>query len=94
MIHTPADEVLLTLVALRHLVIVSRLLLLQGLPLSTVVDLARSVLDIPLGTTIGIVSHSAISEASITTGGSRGIVPHRCARRSAQAILRKVGTLH
>jgi hypothetical protein len=40
------------------------------------------------------VSHFATSEASITTGGSRGIVLPRCARRSALAILRKVGTLH
>jgi hypothetical protein len=40
------------------------------------------------------VSHFTTSEASITTGGSRGIVPHRCAHRSALAILRKVGTLH
>jgi hypothetical protein len=56
MIHTPADEVLLTLVVLRRLVVVPGLLLLWGLPLSTVVDLAWTILDIPLGTTIGIVS--------------------------------------
>jgi hypothetical protein len=94
MIHTPADEVLLTLVVLWRLVIVSGLLLLRGLPLSTVVELARSVLDVPLWTTVGIVSHFATSEASITTGGSRGIFPHRCARRSALAVLQKVGMLH
>jgi hypothetical protein len=94
MIHTPADEVLLSLVALRRLVIVPGLLLLRGLPLSTVVELARSVLDVPLGTTISIVSCLATSEASIATSGSRGIVPHRCARRSALAILRKVRMLH
>jgi hypothetical protein len=40
------------------------------------------------------VSHLATSEASITTGGSRGIVPHRCSLRSAPAILREVGMLH
>jgi hypothetical protein len=94
MIHTPANEVLLTLVVLRHLVVVPGLLLLRGLPLSTVVELARSVLDVPLGTTISIVSHFTTSKASITTGGSRGIVPHQCAHRSALAILWKVGMLH
>jgi hypothetical protein len=93
MIHTPADEVLLTLVALRHLVVVPGLLL-RGLPLSTVVELAWSVLAISLVTTVGIVSHFTTSEASITTGGSRGVVPHRCARRSTLMILREVGTLH
>jgi hypothetical protein len=40
MVYTPADEVLLTLVALRRLVVVSRLLLLRDLPLSAVVELA------------------------------------------------------
>jgi hypothetical protein len=94
MIHTPADEVLLTFVVLRRLVVAPGLLLLWGLPLSTVVELAWSVLDVSLRTTISIVSHFATSEASITTGGSRGIVPHRCARRSALAILWKVGMLH
>jgi hypothetical protein len=95
MIHTPADEVLLTLVVLRRLAVVPRLLLLLwGLPLSTVVELAWGVLDIPLGTTISIVSHLATSEARITIGGSRGIVRHRCSHRSALAILRKVGMLH
>jgi hypothetical protein len=93
MIYTPVDEVLLTLAALRRLVVVSRLLL-WGLPLSVVVELAWSVLAIFLRTTVGIVSRFTTSEASITTGGSRGIVSHRCARRSALAILRKVGTLH
>jgi hypothetical protein len=94
MIHTPAVEVLLTLVALWRLVVVPGLLLLWSLPLSTVVELAWSVLNVPLGIAISIVSHLTTSEASITTGGSRGIVPHWCARRSALAILRKVGTLH
>jgi hypothetical protein len=40
MIHMPADEVLLTLVVLRRLVVVPGLLLLWSLPLSTVVELA------------------------------------------------------
>jgi hypothetical protein len=40
------------------------------------------------------VSHFTTSEASITTGGSRGVVPHRCARRSTLIILRVVGMLH
>jgi hypothetical protein len=80
MIHTPADEVLLTLVALRRLVVVPGLLLLLlwSLPLSTVIELAWSVLAISLGATVSIVSHFATSKASIATGGSRGIVPHRC----------------
>jgi hypothetical protein len=94
MIHTPIDEVLLTLVVLRRLVVVPRLLLLWGLPLSTVVELAWSILDVPLGTTISIVSHLTTYEASITTGGSRGIVPYRGSSRGALAVLRKVGTLH
>jgi hypothetical protein len=94
MIHTPADEVLLTLVVLRRLVVVPGLLLLWSLPLSTVVELAWSILDILLRTTIGIVSHLTTSKARITTGVSRGNVPHRCSSRGVLAILRKVGTLH
>jgi hypothetical protein len=94
MIHTPADVVLLTLIVLWCLVVVSGLLLLWSLPLSTVVELAWSILGIPLGTTIGIVSHLTTSEACITTGGSRGIVPHRCSSRGVLAILRKVGMLN
>jgi hypothetical protein len=93
MVHMPTDEVLLTLAVLRRLVVVSGQLLLRSLPLSTVVELAWSILDVPLGTTISIVSHLTTSEASITTGGSRGIVPHRCSNRGALAILRKVGML-
>jgi hypothetical protein len=40
MVHTPANEVLLTLVSLRRLVVVFGLLLLRGLPLAAVVELA------------------------------------------------------
>jgi hypothetical protein len=94
MIYTPADEVLLPLVVLRHLVVVPRLLLLWSLPLSTIVELAWSILDVPLGTTISIVSHLITSEASITIGGNRGIVPHRCSSRSNLATLWKVWMLH
>jgi hypothetical protein len=94
MIHTLTDEVLLTLVILRCLVVISGLLLLQSLPLSTVVELAWSVLGISLGTTIGIVSRFTTSEAHVTTSGNRGIVPHRCSRRGVLAILQRVGTLH
>jgi nucleoside recognition membrane protein YjiH len=90
----PADEVLLTLVVLLRLVVVPELLLLWGLPLSNVVELTWSILDVPHGTTIGIVSHSTTSEASITTSGSKGIVPNRCSSRGTLAILRKIGTLH
>jgi hypothetical protein len=40
MINTPADEVLLTLVVLRRLVVVPGLLLLWSLLLSTIIELA------------------------------------------------------
>jgi hypothetical protein len=93
-IHTPADLVLLALVAFRRLVTVPRLLLLWGLPLSTVVELAWSTLGVPLGTTISIVSRLATFEARITTSGSSGVVPHRCSSRGVLAILRKIGMLH
>jgi hypothetical protein len=66
MIHTPTDVVLLALVVLRCLVVVSGLLLVWSLPLSTIVELAWSILDVPLGTTIGIVSSLATSEARVT----------------------------
>jgi hypothetical protein len=84
---------LLTLVVLRRLVVISRLLLLWGLPLSTVVELAWIILGVPLGTTIGIVSHLTTCEACITTSANRGIVPHRCSSRGVLTILRKAGTL-
>jgi hypothetical protein len=89
----PTDKVLLTLVVLWRLVVVSGLLVLWTLPLSTIVELAWSILDISLRTSIGIVSSLTTSEARITTGGSRGIVPHRCSSRGVLAILRKVGML-
>jgi hypothetical protein len=85
----PADVVLLALVALWRLVIVPRLLLLWCLPLSTVVELASSILGVSLGTTIGIVSRLATSKARITISGNRGVVPHRCPSRGVLAILRK-----
>jgi hypothetical protein len=93
MIHTLADVVLLTLVVLWRLVVVSGLLLLWSLPLPTVVELAWSILGVPLGTTIGIVSHLTKSEARITTSGNRDIVPHRCSSRGVLAILREARTL-
>jgi hypothetical protein len=65
-----------------------------SLPLSTVVELAWSILGVPFGTTIGIVSRLTTSEARIATGGSRGVVPHRCSSRGVLAILRKAETLH
>jgi hypothetical protein len=94
MIHMPADEVLLTLIVLRRLVVVPRLLLLWSLPLSTIVELAWSVLDISLGRTVSIVSQFTTSEACGTTSGNRVIVPHRCPSRGTLAILWKVRTLH
>jgi hypothetical protein len=94
MIHTPTDVVLLTLVALRCLVIVPGLLLLWSLPLSIGIELAWSILGVPLGTTIGVVSSLATFEARVTTSGSMGIVPHRCSSRGVLVILRKAGMLH
>jgi hypothetical protein len=94
MVHTPANEVLLTLVTLQRLVVVSGLLLLRGLPLAAVVELASLVLAISPRTMIGIVSRFTTSEACIASGGSSGIVSHRCARRGTRAILLKVGALH
>jgi hypothetical protein len=95
MIYTPADVVLLTFVALGRLRVVSGLLLLlRCLPLSAVVKLAWSVLAISLGTTVCIVSRFTTPVASITTGGSSGIVSHRCACRGTLAILLKVGALY
>jgi hypothetical protein len=62
--------------------------------LSTVVELAWSVLGISLGTMISIVSRFTTSEARVTTSGNKGIFSHRCSRRGVLVILRKVGTLH
>jgi hypothetical protein len=87
-IDVPADVVLLALVALRRLVIVPELLLLWGLPLSTIVELAWSIFGVSLQTTISTVSRLATSEAHITTSGNRGIVHHRCSSRGVLAILR------
>jgi hypothetical protein len=93
MSHTPPDVVLLTLVVLRLPVVVSGLLLLWSLPLSTVVELVWSILGVPLGTTIGIVSCLTTSKARIITSGSRGVVLHRCSSRGVLVILWKAGTL-
>jgi hypothetical protein len=94
MIHTPADVVLLALIVLRRLVVVSRLLLLWGLPLSTVVELAWTILSVPFGTTVGIVSSLTISEARVTISGNRGVVPHRCSSGCVLAIMRETRALH
>jgi hypothetical protein len=90
----PADVVLLTLVVLQHLVVISRLFLLWSLPLSTVAELAWSVLGISLGATIGVVTSLATSKARVATSGNRGIVSHRCSSRGVLAILRETGALH
>ena len=93
MIHTPTDVVLLALVVLRRLVVISGLLLLRSLPLSTVVELAWSLLGILLGTAIGVMTSLATSEARGTSSWNRGIVPHRCLRGSVLMILRKTEVL-
>jgi hypothetical protein len=64
-----------------------------SLPLSIVAELALSIVGISLGTTIGVVTSLATSEARVTTSGSRGVVPHRCSSRDVLAILRNVGML-
>ena len=94
MIHMPVDVVLLALVVLWRRVVISRLLLLRSLPLSTVVELAWSLLGIPLGTAIGVVTSLATSEARVNSSGNRGVVPHRCPSRSVLKILRETGALH
>ena len=90
----PADVVLLALVVLQRLVVIPGLLLLRSLPLSIVVELAWSLLCIPLGTAIGVVTSLATSEAPVTSSGNRGVVPHRCPSRSVLKILRETGALH
>jgi hypothetical protein len=87
MIHTLMDEVLMTLVVLWCLVVISGLLLLWSLPLPTVVELTRSILYVPLGATISIVSHLTTSKARVATSGNRGIVPNRRSSRGALVIL-------
>ena len=93
MIHTPADIVVLALVVLRRLVVISGLLLLRSLPLSTIVELAWSLLGILLGTAIGVMTSLATSEARVTSSGNRGIVPHRRPSKSVLTILRETGAL-
>jgi hypothetical protein len=93
MVHPPADTVLLASVALGSLVVVSRLLLLWSLPLSSVVKLAWSVLDI-LRATVGIMSRITTLEASISSSGRRVVVPHRRASGSVLAVLWDIGALH
>jgi len=72
MIHTPVDIVVLALVVLRRLVVISGLLLLRSLPLSTIVELAWSLLGILLGTVIGVMTSLATSEARVTSSGNKG----------------------
>ena len=93
MVHTPADVVLLTSVALRRLVVIPGLLLLWCLPLSTVVALTWSPLCTTLGTIIGVVASLATFEARGTSSGTRGIVPHRCPGGSVLTILWETGAL-
>ena len=90
----PVDVVLLALVVLWRRVVISRLLLLRSLPLSTVVELAWSLLCTPLGTAIGIVYSLTASEAHVSSSGSRVVVPHRCPGRSVLTILLKARALH
>ena len=88
MVHTPADVVLLTSVALWHLVVIPGLQLLRCLPLSAVVELAWSLMSTTLGTIIGVVANLTTFEACDTSSGNRGIVSHRCLGGSVLMILR------
>jgi hypothetical protein len=93
MIDTPADVVLLTLVALGRLRVVSRLLLLLwSLTLSTVVKLAGRILSIFLGTPIGIMPRLTTPKAHITSICNRVIASHRHPSRSILTILGEIGT--
>ena len=94
MIHLTMHVVLLTLVALRRLVVIPGLLLLWGLPLSAIVELAWSPLGVSLGTTISVVASLATFEACVTSSGNMGIVPHRCLSRSVLTILQETWALH
>jgi hypothetical protein len=85
---------LLAFVALRGLVVVSRLLLLRSGSLSTIIELAWSVLDIPLGIAVGIMTSLTTLEASISMGQSSGAVPHENSCRGVLAVLREVRTLN
>ena len=93
MVHTPADVVLLAFVALWGLVIVPGLLL-WSLPLPTIVELAWSVLYIPPGTVVGIMSRLTTLETDITSSGYKVVVPRRGAGGSVLAVLWDIGALH
>ena len=92
MIHPVTNKVLLTLV-LRVLIIVSLLLqlLLRVLPLPTIVELTRCVLDIPLGVVVSIVSGFTTPVTSVLPNRSRVGVPHGCTGGSILAVLREIG---
>ena len=93
MVHSPADIVLLAFVALWGLVIVPGLLL-WSLPLPTIVELAWSVLYIPPGIVVGIMSRLTTLETDITSSGYNVVVPRRGAGGSVLAVLWEVGALH
>ena len=65
-----------------------------GLPMSTVVELPRGILNIPLGTVVGIVSWFTTLEASIAPSRSRVGISHRCIGGSVLAIMQKVRAWH
>ena len=92
MIHPATNKVLLTLV-LRVLIIISLLLrlLLRGLPLPTIVELTRGVLDIPLGAVVSIVPDFTTPITSVLPNRSRVGIPHGCTGGSILVVLREVG---
>ena len=95
MIHPATNKVLLTLV-LQVLIIVSLLLrlLLRVLPLPTIVELTRCVLDIPLGAVVSIVPGFTTPVTSVLPNRSRVGIPHGCTGGTILAILREIGAEH
>ena len=69
-------------------------LLLWSLPLPTIVELAWSVLYIPPGTVVGIMSRLTTLETDITSSGYKVVVPRRGAGGSVLVVLWEVGALH
>ena len=92
MIHPAANIILLTLI-LRVLVIVSLLLrlLLRSLPLCTIVELTRCILDILLGAVVSIVPGFTTPVTSVLPNRSRVGIPHGCTGGSILAVLREIG---
>jgi len=53
-----------------------------------------NVLNVPLGTSIGIVSRITTLEENVASSGSKIVSPQSCTSRSVLALLQEVGVLH